>query len=201
MRRAHRCYRVATKVRCRDILIWTSRCNEWHLPRPQLGRPPPPETSRLHLFPRNPFCQTTFWQYQSLTTHQLLPAMTDSSTCAQCNKTTQDLGRSPKPCAKCRRASYCDRDCQKAHWKQHKQVCRLGLLPSATAGTSSSSSPNPTAGSTATSTPQNLERQIPQPFHRLHEKKWLHDRPENDVFKLLIDTYRLRMEDSKSSYC
>ncbi|KAJ5543830.1 hypothetical protein N7513_003412 [Penicillium frequentans] len=34
-----------------------------------------------------------------------------------------------------------------------------------------------------------------KPFHQLHAKKWLHGRPEEDVYKLLIDTYRLRMED------
>ena len=36
---------------------------------------------------------------------------------------------------------------------------------------------------------------IEKPFHHLHDEKWLHDRPEKDVFKLLIDTYRLRVED------
>lgn len=35
-----------------------------------------------------------------------------------------------------------------------------------------------------------------QPFHRLNDRKWLHERPETDVYALLIDSYRLRMEDN-----
>ena len=34
-----------------------------------------------------------------------------------------------------------------------------------------------------------------KPFHQLKAGKWLHGRTETDVFKLLIDSYRLRMED------
>lgn len=34
------------------------------------------------------------------------------------------------------------------------------------------------------------------PFRKLLDEKWLHDRPETDVYKLLIDTYRLRMQDN-----
>lgn len=43
---------------------------------------------------------------------------------------------------------------------------------------------------------KNLQQHIVQPFHRLNDKTWLHGRPETDVFKLLIDAYRLRMEDN-----
>jgi mitochondrial splicing suppressor protein 51 len=35
-----------------------------------------------------------------------------------------------------------------------------------------------------------------KPFHALHNKTWLHNRPEEDVYKLLIDVYRFRMEDN-----
>ncbi|KAJ5750735.1 MYND domain protein [Penicillium manginii] len=37
--------------------------------------------------------------------------------------------------------------------------------------------------------------QIPNPFQRIKDKKWLHDRPKEDIYKLLIDAYRLRMDD------
>ncbi|RAK98811.1 uncharacterized protein BO80DRAFT_479345 [Aspergillus ibericus CBS 121593] len=43
--------------------------------------------------------------------------------------------------------------------------------------------------------PQTLEAHIEKPFHQLHSKTWLHNRPENDVYQLLIDVYRMRMED------
>lgn len=45
-------------------------------------------------------------------------------------------------------------------------------------------------------TPKGLSVAIDKPFHRLEAKTWLHDRPEADVYKLLIDTYRLRMDDN-----
>lgn len=40
---------------------------------------------------------------------------------------------------------------------------------------------------------QPLDINIKKPFHRLHAKTWLHGRSERDVYKLLIDTYRLRV--------
>lgn len=44
--------------------------------------------------------------------------------------------------------------------------------------------------------PKGLSVAIDKPFHRLDAQTWLHDRPEQDVFTLLIDTYRFRMEDN-----
>lgn len=35
----------------------------------------------------------------------------------------------------------------------------------------------------------------PKPFHRLDAGTWLHDRPEEDVFIPLIDSFRLRLDD------
>ncbi|KAF9207770.1 hypothetical protein BGZ49_010592 [Haplosporangium sp. Z 27] len=46
-----------------------------------------------------------------------------------------------------------------------------------------------------TNTTKALAATITKPSNKLQAKTWLHDRPEADVFKLLIDTYRLRMED------
>jgi splicing suppressor protein 51 len=43
--------------------------------------------------------------------------------------------------------------------------------------------------------PKGLSVAIDKPFHRLDTQTWLHDRPEQDVYKLLIDTYRFRVED------
>lgn len=39
--------------------------------------------------------------------------------CAQCGKSPSTL----KQCNKCHSVSYCDKDCQKAHFKTHKKVC------------------------------------------------------------------------------
>ena len=39
--------------------------------------------------------------------------------CAYCTAAV----RVPMRCGKCKRATYCDRRCQAAHWKEHKKVC------------------------------------------------------------------------------
>lgn len=100
------------------------------------------------------------------------------SKCANCDK-TEHL----KKCAKCQSEHYCSRDCQKAHWKNHKKVWGGG----------------PTADfashSAIPATPKGLTMIIDKPFHKLDAGTWLHDRPENDVYKLLIDTCRLRLDD------
>lgn len=101
--------------------------------------------------------------------------------CKTCQKTEPDV--SLKRCAKCSSESYCSRECQKADWKNHKKVCgKQGS--SASASTSTRGSP-----------PKGLDQPIPDPFTRLDRGTYLHDRPEKDVYKLLIDTYRLRVED------
>lgn len=42
------------------------------------------------------------------------------ASCAQCNTTGRDL----KLCNSCKTVVYCNRACQKAHWKAHKVTCR-----------------------------------------------------------------------------
>ena len=72
----------------------------------------------------------------------------------------------------------------------------LGRLPGApgatgtTVGTASGSrrTPNAAAGSTPTASNDN-------PFRALSEGKYLHNMSEKDVYRALIDSYRLRVED------
>ncbi|XP_044714428.1 uncharacterized protein HRG_12007 [Hirsutella rhossiliensis] len=42
---------------------------------------------------------------------------------------------------------------------------------------------------------EGLEQGVIRPFTRLENRTWLHDRSERDVYGLLIDAYRLRVED------
>ncbi|KAE8143738.1 hypothetical protein BDV38DRAFT_276818 [Aspergillus pseudotamarii] len=89
-----------------------------------------------------------------------------------------------KRCATCKTQWYCSHECQKADWKTHKKTCgknASGIFANTTW--------------TGRTRPQNLEAFIERPFHQLHSKSWLHNRPEKDVYKLLIDTYRMKTED------
>ncbi|POR38376.1 Uncharacterized protein TPAR_01418 [Tolypocladium paradoxum] len=111
--------------------------------------------------------------------------------CKNCNKGAPEV--TLKRCAKCSTTSYsyCSRDCQKADWKSHKKVCGKpsgSAEPSARGGPSSASS--------SLSPPKGLDRGVAKPFTRLDNGTWLHDRSETDVYRLLIDAYRLRVEDT-----
>ncbi|KAK8018115.1 hypothetical protein PG991_007305 [Apiospora marii] len=110
--------------------------------------------------------------------------------CNTCKKTGIDL----KKCAKCQTTLYCSRDCQKDDWKAHKKVCNSN---------SQNRLPDNIGPINVThnnrqdlSPPRGLEQPISKPYTHLHERKWLHDRPEKDVYRLLIDCYRMRMEDT-----
>lgn len=100
--------------------------------------------------------------------------------CTHCEKAPANL----KTCAKCKVAQYCDRDCQKADWKAHKKICNI--FASANTG-NTNTQPGPKL--------KNIEKQIANPFTRLDQGKYLHDRPETDVFKVLIDSFRIREAD------
>ncbi|CAH0057614.1 unnamed protein product [Clonostachys solani] len=106
--------------------------------------------------------------------------------CVTCKKTAPEV--TIKRCAQCSSTPYCSRECQKADWKNHRKVCGKE-----SAGCSSSSSPSE-LGSQA-SPLKGLEKSVTKPFTRIGNGTWLHDRPETDVYRLLIDAYRLRVED------
>lgn len=42
---------------------------------------------------------------------------------------------------------------------------------------------------------KDLEQHIPNPFTKLDQGTYLHDRPDKDVYKLLIDSFRIRQDD------
>ncbi|RCI15868.1 hypothetical protein L249_1939 [Ophiocordyceps polyrhachis-furcata BCC 54312] len=60
---------------------------------------------------------------------------------------------------------------------------------------SSSSSSSASAASPTLSPPKGLDKGVALPFTRLDNHTWLHDRSERDVYRLLVDVYRLRVED------
>ena len=95
--------------------------------------------------------------------------------CAGCSKT----GGSLKRCAKCRSVLYCNRECQTSHWKIHKKECsHLASSNTATSRTSGDSK-NTASG-----------------FTGIANNTFLHNRPEKEVYKLLVDIVRMRQEDT-----
>ncbi|EME80475.1 uncharacterized protein MYCFIDRAFT_156218 [Pseudocercospora fijiensis CIRAD86] len=95
--------------------------------------------------------------------------------CARCSKTGGPL----KKCAKCRSILYCDRECQTLHWKMHKKECSR-LASSNTAATRTAGGSKNTAGG----------------FTSIANNTFLNNRPEKEVYKLLVDIVRMRQEDT-----
>jgi splicing suppressor protein 51 len=95
--------------------------------------------------------------------------------CAQCGKQFVDI----KACSKCHVEFYCSRDCQKAHWKTHKKACAKLAEE---------------RNNKEKATQEKYK--IDKPFHQLHERKWLHNRPQDDTYKLVIDCFRMQMADA-----
>jgi hypothetical protein len=57
-------------------------------------------------------------QFQS-TGHS--PIILTVSQCAQCQKSSTD--QKLLKCSRCQNCYYCSKECQKIHWKLHKQIC------------------------------------------------------------------------------
>ncbi|KAF2143214.1 uncharacterized protein K452DRAFT_307387 [Aplosporella prunicola CBS 121167] len=129
------------------------------------------------------------------------------ATCAMCKKPGTGL----RTCAKCHSAQYCNRHCQRAHHKAHSKACAQLATESGAARSSTTNTAPPSASATPSSTshattssspahataarPKSLDAAIPNPFHRLQDRTWLHGRSRPDTYTLLIDAYRLRVHD------
>ncbi|KAJ0383515.1 hypothetical protein COL922a_010332 [Colletotrichum nupharicola] len=98
-----------------------------------------------------------------------------------CQKCKKDITDEAAECDCCY-VKYCSKSCQNLHWKNHKKSCAR----TRTANPSEPPRPTPSRG---------LEAPIMNAFTNLEKRTFLHNRPEKDVYKILIDCYRLRMED------
>ncbi|KAK1981239.1 MYND finger [Colletotrichum cereale] len=132
-----------------------------------------------------------------------------TSNCKNCQKEVSEADWTE--CDRCD-VKYCSRSCLNLHWKNHKKACAKNRnnrpVPQATPRGSGSGG---TKWSPSEPTPRRgLDQPILGAFTKLGQGTFLHDRPEIDVYRILIDTYRLRTEDifnlegvatPKSLYC
>ncbi|GMI01174.1 hypothetical protein TrLO_g3854 [Triparma laevis f. longispina] len=69
----------------------------------------------------------------SNSTTQPPAAANDELSCTACNKTSAQLGierqKALMTCSRCKKAHYCDKECQKTHWKAHKKFCKTAAAP------------------------------------------------------------------------
>lgn len=118
--------------------------------------------------------------------------------CKLCNNAGTDTAPL-KLCGKCKGSWYCSEECQRADWGNHKTQC--AKIPHA----------RDCSNLAMTALCKIMERQpvdvsaltgvldvvISDPFTKLAQRQWLYDRPKEDVYKLLIDAYRLRVADDR----
>lgn len=104
--------------------------------------------------------------------------MVEAHSCATCDATDTPL----QQCARCKSVRYCNKDCQKAHWKTHKKSCAQGGKQSRPS-THADEKPFP-AGD-----------QDKKPFAAISKNKFLHDRSQEQTFELLIDVLRMHQEE------
>src|SRR5690242_7636079 len=124
-----------------------------------------------------------------------------TDTCAVCGARRHTLPN--VYCTKCNTTAYCSLKCQKTDKKAHKQTCGKPPPPVFIPAAATTTSPTPTRP-TQTQTPTArrpdnsadlLTQTITKPFTHIDQGTYLHNRPREDVYALLIDTYRLRLSD------
>ncbi|KAJ5591599.1 MYND domain protein [Penicillium hispanicum] len=122
------------------------------------------------------------------------PSPASKNECMACHKAETNEHRL-RLCSRCRTTLYCSRDCQKTHWKAHRFLCTeqvdLAMRMVVFLGTELLQfDPIDRPG-----TSHGLQLHHHKPFTAIYDQLWLWYRPKMDVYKLLIETYRLRIAD------
>ncbi|GFP57872.1 hypothetical protein TASIC1_0009020900 [Trichoderma asperellum] len=107
------------------------------------------------------------------------------SACARCqhNPAIDRPGLTLLTCEKCESVEYCSFNCQLGDWTAHQVMY---CVNPATIPPEHLAKPHIAAF---------LKTPLPNPFARLSKGIWLHDRHKQDVYTLLIDSFRLRESD------
>ncbi|RAH42834.1 zinc finger MYND domain-containing protein [Aspergillus brunneoviolaceus CBS 621.78] len=52
-----------------------------------------------------------------------VPRSFEVTSCFHCGQIESDVGHALRRCGRCKEAWYCDKDCQRGHWRDHKHSC------------------------------------------------------------------------------
>ncbi|KAI0975588.1 hypothetical protein F4678DRAFT_483855 [Xylaria arbuscula] len=117
----------------------------------------------------------------------------------------------------CTGTYYCNRKCERADFRKHKDHCPK-LIPEIPTASEAQHAPQDASQSTSQNTPQSTSqsasqsasqgdpqnsptdtqfKRIEDPFNRLKRGVYLQNRADMNVFEILIDSYRLRMDDNE----
>ena len=107
--------------------------------------------------------------------------------CTGC-KRTETKHTILEACPRCEGSLYCCDECRVLDLKAHEPICAATRSAKGLDKKAPAQSPEP-------SWEPQLDVIVEQPFHKLQAKTWLHGRSEQDVYKLLVDTYRLRLDE------
>lgn len=139
--------------------------------------------------------------------------------CHHCHQGGPDVNL--RFCKGCLSVQYCSKACQKDDWPSHREPCRRvnpippdpndpygsaaswihEMLTRATRATGSGETGSEETGGEemggayGPSPPRGLDSGIAEPFTRLQNGTYLHDRSETDVYRILIESFRFRMEE------
>lgn len=115
--------------------------------------------------------------------------------CDHCNA-AETPANPLKRCSRCLTARYCNRDCQMAAWKEHKNGC-LDNSTDNDQGTNTRSHPSSTSKKGPQATHASPEDEAKDPNGAflaatmlIVKSQWLENRPEEEVFGIVVDAYR-----------
>lgn len=104
--------------------------------------------------------------------------------CATCQKTEATNAKPLLRCSGCKSITYCNKDCQKADWKNHKKDCSFQPKPKP--------KPPPSPFGSAAG----IKSLLCINFTTKHA---LEQKPNDiEVYKVLVDSFRMRVEDEYS---
>ena len=125
-----------------------------------------------------------------------------SRVCDKCGD-SEPLGEIMRCCPRCKVLWYCNRDCLRDHWKEHKKDCAQNVKSVSSAYMERDKDPGPVIeehqrpciSRSVLKYAPGLDGNVTCPWTRLAAKSFFTGRSERDVFRILFDAVRVRAWD------